>query len=221
MYYDIEVVKKYLESFTEFGLNCYGGFSEDDVDNFVSSIDFNTVPDFEWEVGATKLVIIPIEEDYVIKIPFNGSWKYGDFFYFNGAESSFCDDYCEAELNIYEQAKQKGYERFFMPLVRVDCGVEYPVYVQQKVESYESEGEKNYFSKASKERIKNSKKARFLTLPLEWKCCCLDSFNSIEEFDEFITFLCTEEINMDLHRGNIGFLNKQAVILDYGGYCEQ
>lgn len=220
MYYDIKEVMSFLKTFDEYGINAWGGFSSEEVDTFISSIDYNKVPKFDWETGATKLVLIPLERDYVIKIPFSGEWKYGDFFSFNGAESSNYDDYCEAEMIIYEEAKEQGFEHLFLPLEYLGRMFNYPVYVQQKVEIYESEGKKKYFSEDSKERYKSSKFGKTLSLPLDWKYACLEEFETIEEFDRFIEYIRKEGIAIDLHQGNVGYLNKRAIIIDYGGYSE-
>lgn len=111
MTYDINEIFNYTMSFQ---LNADEGFTEDDVDDFINSIDFNKVPEFDYEVGATKLVIIPYTRDYVIKIPFSGRYSCGEYIPFSMAEDNdWGDNYCEAERLLYEEAKEKGYAQFF------------------------------------------------------------------------------------------------------------
>ena len=84
MDFDPNEITRYVESFH---LNYWEGFTESDVDDFVSSIDTKRVPEFDYDAGATKLVIMPENRDYVIKIPFSGLYnEWGDYIPFNGAE---------------------------------------------------------------------------------------------------------------------------------------
>lgn len=221
MHYDVEEVKGYVKNFS---LNEDGGFTEWEGEEFVGSISGENLPAFNWEDGATKLVIIPENRDYVIKIPFNGRYDYGDFFYFEGACSDTCDDYCSSEMHLYEEAKRMNLEKLFLPL-ELACEVDgYPIYVQDKAEEIDSwhsgaQGMK-YSSEASRDRISQAYKegTRFFGPPT-WIASCLDTLGSFEELERFSSFLDEEGIT-DLHEGNLGYYDGHAVIIDYGGYHE-
>lgn len=221
MYYDIEEVKKFTENF---GLNEDDGLTEDDVDFLIAEIDCSKVPSFDWDNGATKLVIMPENRDYVIKVPFNGAYDNGNFFSFEGAESEYCDNYCEAENRLYQQALTEGFEEMFLPNEYIWTVDSIPIYVQQKVEVLDKEDseQEKYSSKKSKEKIMEARKEgeRFLNLPTSWVASCLDILGSMEEVRRFLKFLRETEISFDLHCSNVGYYNGHAIILDYGGYFE-
>lgn len=225
MYYNKEEIAAYLKTFAQYGLNDLGYFTEDDVDRFISSIGYEPVPNFDYDAGATKLTIIPENRDYVIKIPFNGEWRYGDCFSFQGADSAYFDNYCEAEMNIYQEVKENGWEDMFLPLEYVGDFANYPIYVQQKIELLERNSieQKNYSSKESKDKVnKDYQYNRIGNLPSFWTASCLEVLGgSIEKLRKFISFLYDTGIGSDLHSANVGFLNGKAIILDYGGYFEQ
>lgn len=108
--------------------------------------------------GVSKLVIILPDCSQVIKVPFNGSWYYGDsyneetdeweegeevFTHFECANDMNCDDargwdYCENELIKYENAVEDGYEdlfpatTFYGYIKAKFVENEYPIYLQEK-----------------------------------------------------------------------------------------
>ena len=218
MQYDLEEIKGYLENFS---LNEDGGFTDWDSEEFVGSISNPNIPAFNWEEGATKLVIIPDGRDYVIKIPFNGRYEYGDFFYFNGAYGSSFDDYCASEKGIYEDAEEAGFGEMFLPIELV-CRIDgHPIYVQERVEMIdEMPNQASYASEKSKDKIYEEYQngVRYIGSPV-WAASCLDTLGSYEEYQRFLGFIDEEGIS-DLHRGNLGYCNGHAVIVDYGGYYE-
>ena len=113
-------------------------------------------------MGATKLVLIPEKENFVLKIPFFGRycevWKenedytlsYSDPDY-DSSEAGYYDnefypfelaavregdaiwDYCAAETTIYELAEAEGLESYFAAEYLLGFIQETPVYVQDKV----------------------------------------------------------------------------------------
>ena len=220
MYYNKEEVERFVENF---GLNEDDAFTEDDADFMIADITNFGIPNFDWDTGATKLVIMPEQREYVIKIPFNGYYDEGHFYHFEGAESDYCDNYCEAENRLYMEATVDGFEELFLPneyVCDVDC---YPIYVQPKAEVLnKSESQEKYSSKESKEKIlQRIKEDRFFTnLPASWLASCLDVLGSMEEVNKFLKFLDMTGISADLHYGNLGYYHGHAVIIDYGGYDE-
>lgn len=223
MTWDIKDIQPFIDTLE---LNDDGYFTENDAEDYVYSLGRNKVPEFDYEYGATKLVIIPKDKDYVIKIPFNGYYDYNEYFSFCGAsDSSWGDDYCQAEIGVYELAQEEGFEKMFLPLTYVLTSC-VDIYIQPKCECYKRNDVKqdSYSSKESKEKIledkKHGKKYLFSKFSDSWTASCLDTLGSVEELERFGEFLDKHNLLYDLHSGNIGYYNGHAVILDYGGYSE-
>lgn len=232
MYYNIDEIQEYVKHF-HLNENC--GFTEEDVDDFIASIDYDKVPRFDWDSGATKLVIIPEDRDYVIKIPFNGQYIWNSdndedgeyreeeyvFRSFYGALGNYGEDYCYAETIIYEKAEIEHFERAFLPTIKVLEVKHYPIYVQPKAEmfGFDNDQQRTYSSKESKERVR--KPDIKSSLPIPWLASCLESFdNNVDTLKQFLDFIRKEEVTQDLHQSNIGYYQGRAVIVDYGGYYE-
>ena len=233
MNYNINEINMYLENFRP----CDGTFTEDDVDDFVCSIDINKVPSFDWSTGATKLVIIPEERDYVIKIPFSGEYNheyeeeeegYGEFYCDNqymdytGAASEYGNDYCEAEEGYYQAALIDGWKDAFLPIEKIGEWHNYPIYIQPKAEMLGDElSQRKYSSEESRKEILSRREGEdkyiFYNLPITWMASMLETYGSFEKVKELEWYLEEQAIS-DLHCGNIGFYNGHAVIIDYGGW---
>ena len=225
MTYDINEITRYVE---EFGVNSYDGFTEQDVDYFISSIDTKRVPEFDYETGATKLVIVPEDREYVIKIPFSGYYdEFGDYIPFNGAEDDgYGDDYCGAEQIYYSEACRAGYAQFFMKTICVANRYGYPIYIQEKVKEfckYSCMGfQRKYTSDESLKTVVSNHLEIKTQLPKMWLASCLTIFEGDEQkLMDFIKFLDDTGIKTDLHQGNLGYFKGGPVIIDYGGYHEQ
>ena len=76
-----------------------GILTENDFEDKVLS----NLPDdlkYHYEYGATKLVIILSDCDFVIKIPFSGSYYEEEYVEFENASFEDCEwDYCKTEVN--------------------------------------------------------------------------------------------------------------------------
>jgi len=209
-------IKQYLKNFNP------EHFTEEDVDVFVSEINIgNTLPDFNWETGATKCVIIPEERDYVIKIPFDGEMDYYEerqfrYFYNGGGEEGW--DYCLLEQEYFiEYIEGTGFEKFFLVPETIEIEKDWPVYVQEKVLPYLESEEREYKSVKSLYTVRTSGISHQISIPEEWLAVCLENLNNdVDKLQEFITFL--KDNFSDLHTGNIGYKNGQAIILDFGGF---
>ena len=218
MFYDIDEIVEFVKTFhpTE------DGFTEEDVDDFISSIDINKVPLFDYDTGATKLVIIPIERDYVIKIPFSGFYGDDDEYY-----SFEEEDYCSLETEIYEEAAANGFGDLFLPIKQVVMIAGYPIYVQPQAETLDVDDreQKRYSSKDSRDIVINEYRDGNLAMmmgrkfPLSWVASCLDVLEKYERLVEFFDYL-EKNCIWDLHFNNIGYVEEHAVIIDYGGYNE-
>ena len=205
--------------------NCI--FDELNEDNFYSNIislmDTNILKK-SWNNGATKLVLTPPEEDFVIKIPFCGDSfsDSGELLFFEGAEEPDGWDYCLAELLIYNEALSFGVERFFLQTERIGYIHGHPIYVQKKANVF---GETNHVYKDYS--LEQRQKARkicdevgFDSRPstLGWTSDFLDCYSK-KDLKSLNDFIKTFHIN-DLHCDNLGYLNGSPVIIDYASYHE-
>lgn len=199
------------------------GFSEEDAEEFLESIWYEGMPNYDYEIGATKLVIIPTDLDYVIKIPYNLATHFGEYFDFNGLPQGF-DNYCEYELHLYEVAHDAGWGNLFLPTEYIGNFAGIPIYIQAKAEDYINTYH-DYATEDSKKAIMNKRKENRnfipLSLPFDWVACCYDVLHSFDKLRQFFCFLENEKISRDLHRANIGFYKNKPVIIDYGGYFEE
>lgn len=223
MVYDKEKLLELLnELFGETYWNYSDGLCEDAADEFLESISSEDMLNYDYEIGATKLVFIPAGYNYVIKIPYNLACYEGDTFDFFGLPEEFTD-YCEYEVSLYNKAKENGWEQFFLPIEYVGKYKGIPIYIQQKAEAYRY-SIIDYATEDSKQAIltkrKEDKNFLPLSLPFDWVACCLDVLHSLEKVRNFFCFLENEKISRDLHKGNIGFYKNKPVIIDYGGYFE-
>lgn len=117
-----------------------------------------------YEHGISKLVFIFPDCDWVVKIPFNGYYtaiwndeeeKYDNetWNYFKNAMDSW--DYCNVELEKYEQLQSLGLE-CFLAETRYLCSDQdnYPIYIQEKVIPHVNDKKKRTPTKKSLELIK-------------------------------------------------------------------
>lgn len=169
--------------------------------------------------GASKLVFMPFDEKYVIKIPFNGNYKayQQEYTSFEMANTYNYWDYCLKELEIYHKAKAKGLGKFFAKIRLIENN-EHPIYIQEKAvlfsEASDWEGLEFYYGqKHSTEDIGYSYP---LSIPNEWLEIAISHYGKIM-VDRLINFLINEYLD-DFHDGNLGFINGKPVIIDYSGY---
>ena len=205
--------------------NCiFEDLCEDAYDNqILANLPENL--DYTYESGATKVVLIIENLDYVIKIPFHGRIEYAysedeeDVFEeFSGATAgdSNCWDYCKEEVFYYQKAKEKNVEKFFLETSILGySNDDYPIYIQPKARIF------NYYKSKSL-----SAEEQIITNRLRSKCETWFSVRWIRdainwygeaEVEKLLKFISNQEIN-DLHSGNLGYLNDRPVIVDYAGY---
>ena len=215
MNYNINDILPYVENyeFDEY-------FTSREEDFLISSIDCDELS-FDWEDGASKLVIIPEDKDYVIKIPFNAGYdtflcEYYDYSY----------NYCEEECNLYEKISFEEnplFTQFFRPLTKVKEFEDWDVYIQPKCQIYnnlEEEDRSKSYSKDSMMKVKSKKLRHYTNLPEDWLAAVTEVLKDVQLVREFILFLEEYDITQDLHSGNIGYYNNKPVILDYAGFYD-
>jgi hypothetical protein len=156
--------------------------------------------------GATKIVLFPKKENFVIKIP---------YCYFQYLNPQYPWDFCKIENQIYELAKQNNIEFAFLQNTLIDF--KYPIYSQPLVtlaknKSYvnQEEIEKTY------EYLSNNNLACF---EIKWITYFI-KYYGINSFLRLYHFLEQMNLLSDLHEENLGYVNDLPVIFDYSGYWE-
>lgn len=193
-------------------------------------------PDFHFEVasGATKCVIVPEGEDYVLKIPFTGyedwenqpyeedeetgEWTYDDNWdAFVPFEAIY--DYCKAEVDNYQFAIIEGLEDVFAEISLLGYIKGFPIYVQKKVTTFWQTRNRVKHTEEERTSLKNSyKRGDLEKLPIDW---CLDFIAAYgeEKFMNFLIFTIECHIN-DLHGDNVAYRNGKPCLSDFSGYWE-
>ena len=218
MNYNVNEIKEMLNFFNP------EHFTDEDVDIFIEEFsNQNCHPEFTWEAGCTKCVIIPDNRDYVIKIPFDGSYDYYDdengnfvYFYNGGGEEGW--DYCELENEYWiDKIQDSEFSQFFLFTQMINVN-NWPIYVQEKVVTVQEEFNRTHYSSInSLYKVRESGTSSRVDLPDDWLAVCLENLNNdIDKLNEFIDFL--KDNFSDLHIANIGYCGNQAVILDYAGF---
>ena len=173
--------------------------------------------------GVSKFVIF-LNDDEVVKIPFNGC-----FWYDHRAEGGYRfdefnnNDYCATEAEIYADAVKLGVEKFFASTKYYGSTVEgTPIYVSERVYAfYENEEvrRKTTSSEYSNKKATEISEEYHRYFSAEWLAKAIE-FYGVDAVIDLMAFIELEQIN-DFHCGNVGFRKDGSpVILDYSGYDE-
>lgn len=173
--------------------------------------------------GASKRCLIFHNCGVVVK------WSY----YSPREEDSFIDESFE-EFTIYQDAIENGIEMFF-PETKVLAEINgIPFILQEKVSVTYSELQNFHLNKFDKinrttkekvvEKIQNdvryaaecSGAGRARNISSFWTKTALSIYGK-KKMKNFTNFLLKHGIN-DLHNGNIGYIKKRPVVLDFSGY---
>ena len=170
---------------------------------------FSNIP-FKIAAGATKVVIVFLNENFVIKIPFKGITNYLH-------EFRTYPNYCNKEKEIYEKAISNNLEQYFIPCCHLGKigkkGKSISIYSQKKVAVLDNEMTQSYLKRDEIEdenELSNSK---------TWNLDFIENY-SYNEYRNLIDFLFYENDITDFHSGNIGYYQKKPVIFDFGGYSD-
>ena len=184
--------------------------------------------------GCTKCAIVDKTCDYVIKIPFRGMWyeAYNDedcgedffeeFQYANDLEG-YDDvrqwDYCENELIKYEKAVDAGFSEFFAETAYYGRINNTPVYIQEKAMSFmEKYNELPEPSNDAVKKYTENKDKLSCCITSKWVELAIDWYG-FDKVVAFIDYLYDENLNNDLHSGNIGFTEAgKPVLIDWAGF---
>ena len=180
--------------------------------------------DIEMRSGASKLVLIPIEEQFVIKIPYYGEGDCGWIFPYTGAYNEALEEkgystkdnnYCALEANLYTEAVKCDCAQFFVPVLFFDTIKGFPVYIQSKATpdfgKNKSDNTDNTYKYAS---IKNSD-----IFDPEIGSRLVD-FYSTYEIEKFLNFIKTYHINDigNYRNGGYSIEASRYVFWDFSGF---
>ena len=232
-----ELIDKIIELIdipNDFGVCEYDDFlrEEEDIYNVLQRNDINA----EIRFGCTKLVIIPEESDYVIKIPFNGMWyevynnetnDYEDdefigFYKANDLGEDCVEnwDYCENELCKYERAVEDGFGKFFPDTQFYNWKHSYPIYIQKKICKCCADMWGDDFKKVSDNTSKYYAEHSddFYCLPEDWALAAIEYYGA-EMMRKFCEYIQEHHMHRDLHHANLGFdENNAPIVIDWAGY---
>lgn len=187
--------------------------------------DFLDSIDYEYEAicyGASKLVIIPVGTDYVIKIPYTGILDEDDFTFDNFTGIIKKDntwDYCAAELIHYQVAVERKINNFLAEIVFIGFINDYPIYIQEKAITYDDYCMGNDYSRKEKETARSYCRENGIYIDTCW----LVDFNRYHKdpykTKELFDFVKAENIN-DLSFYNVGIVGSRPVLVDYSGFFD-
>ena len=214
---------------------------EDNAEDFIEKMaHFPETFKFTWNMGASKLVILPCGEDFVIKIPFNaryfshgidcetgeitseGGWEYftSDDYYVEGMD--FDGDYCGREADISDMATAEDLDECFAITKCVGkCG-DYLIYKQARATTILADvidEKSDSLSVEERKSIRNKcNDMGVYGFDIYWLKDFLEFFGEeiLKQLDRFID---TYDIN-DLHTSNVGYIGNRPVLIDYSGYFE-
>ena len=135
------------------------------------------------------------------------------------------EDYCELEMRNYELGKKYRIERCLLPISlvgRTESGI--PIYLQPMYTSSQDGMERN------RRKQMERKMGKIYNAPIVRKICrgCYSSPHDTwvaratqiygKAFMRSFQAWSKEGKVNDLHSGNVGYLGKQPIIIDYAGY---
>ena len=220
-----EIVKN-LDLPRDFGIDAEDDFDTYDIEEQISDV---VNGDFFVTNGVSKMVIVPNELPFVIKIPFNGRYTYGDnyyneededdtyFFYFMMAESELSeDDYCAKELELTAEIKAEGFGEFVPDMMYVGKCCGHNVYIQDKVKPM------NECSKTIHPTEDSLNKSRQIDAPFldAWAALVIDTYGE-DNYNKFLEWARENEPDVlsDMHTSNYGInYNGKPIIFDLSGF---
>lgn len=198
----------------------------------------NCIPGCNLYIGATKMVIVNDNCDFVIKIPFYGKqtydydsdeYVYEDFLHADNGYNGW--DYCLTETNIYNMAVKAGVEEFFPETYEYQegYGIFPPVYIQKKMILWE-DSEYKFKTEEEKYEALTTYESIFgfcgntsnRMPPYIFIYICLNYYGEDKTRNLLYFIKCHNDIINDLHYNNIGVRNDGSpIIFDFSGFREK
>ena len=221
--------------------------SNEDILNLFKNIDFEGFCDDEDKVyemefsfsytylsGVSKAVIIPDDENFVIKLPFCGMWDNYEFNLFSVPDVGILHDtdYCARELYLYHLAKKCGVSEILVKNTYIGKINDEPVYKQKYVSTFRMYYEDEFALEQDFDEsvIHTDKEINAMIKSCEktgWKYSSYDhifntwlvdvhNYYGEKKFVNILNFIST--YLGDLHSENIGYDGDKPVILDYADF---
>lgn len=202
-----------------------GILTEYDFEDKITEKLFDSDVKFESFFGATKLVLIFENTDFVVKIPFTGEYymyaendddKYQPFTCAGElAEEEW--DYCKIEESRFYDAENEGLGICFAKTECIGRINDFPIYVQPKAEIF------SYLTKEYSEEKKSSTREKCSEIDADcfnsgWLSDVLDYYGE-DIFTKLVKFISDNNYN-DLHGSNLGYVGNRPVLVDYCGYAD-
>lgn len=201
----------------------------DGLDEIESAIIYNEEP-YLFRYGSYKMVFIPDEEEYVIKIPFNKVQCFGRFV--------DIPDNCLDEIKIYERMKERGFANFFSEVTFLENYNDIPIYIQEKATTYYNTNcnrikncklsgrrYKKFLKWIDKKGIDYSS-SYIIDIPKSWWAAAL-RYYGFQKVKDFAEYILSEELDIscvcaDLHGDNFGFRESDGspCIIDFSSNSE-
>lgn len=220
----MEIVKN-LDLPRDFGIDVDDDFDTYNIEEQISDVMNDS---FFVTNGVSKMVIVPNELPFVIKIPFNGRWvsnfdcaeeeeECEEFWYFMMAESRMSgDDYCARELELTAEIKAEGFGEFVPDMMYVGRCCGHNVYIQEKVKPMSE------CSKTIHPTEDSLNKSRQINAPFldAWAALVIDTYGE-DNYNKFLEWARENEPDVlsDMHTGNYGInMNGNPILLDICGF---
>lgn len=189
--------------------------------------------DYDFCHGATKAVIVPDNENFVIKIPFNVSdgyydedeheWDSEEELLNGNDDNRFYWDYCLQEVLVYRAARRAGVAKAFAQTKLIGHVKGRPIYIQPKVEHdrlpYPIDWDSKEYLESTHKTTRIVRAADAPSIPEVWAYTAYHYYGEAF-FTKLINFLGDHPHINDLHGDNTGFLRGRPVLCDYSGYFE-
>lgn len=222
----------YVNSDVVFSSSC-GDYVEDY--DIITNINNNTIINIKaneadnepihLNFGMTKLVINLHNFNFVIKVPYSGTYYYDVEEDKNKLCSLMKVNVCDMENELYEKFSDSEVGNILLPSEYVGTYNNIPIYAQKKIDITGEEAENleaiNPKRKTNNSKIKIVRKIRYNT---NSRLCFSFINNLINEYGisktENILSIISNSFS-DLHSGNYGVTkNNKSYIFDYAGYEE-
>lgn len=188
---------------------------------------FAHLPDdfkYDWNEGASKLVIEPYNEDYVIKIPYNGQYyglskRFEKFLSANNSNEYFWD-YCLTETLVWRLAKVENIHKAFAKERMIGMINGHPIYIQQRAEVF-TDSDAYYLDDDIKKKktvdyCERKGLRTFYEEALSWQADALEYYGP-KQFDKIMSFIERNKIG-DFHNSNLGYIGRTPVFIDYSDF---
>lgn len=181
--------------------------------------------DEEIRTGVSKVVIIPHDSSYVLKIPYRGARDEEKSWDFHYAGNKIRDwDYCETEAEIYDAFKAEGLECFLAKTVRYGKDATgYPLYIQEKcITSYDYEDpDSNYtYDDTERKTFRSMFACGIAVANNTWNMKAI-MYYGVEKYIRFMQ-LCMDrfpDVLSDLHSENYGYrTDGSPVLIDFSSW---